>query len=230
MAAAFRILGEGQLSLTKFLLVLDQPRDLRDFAGTLEYVLARCDFGCDLYVFSNLSMDTLDYNGPQVNEGSKGVMLGAGDPIRELPREFRGDLPSGVRRVEVFCGGCLVVETDTTDTAAAARLPHDDAFADWPLLVLVDDAAQAARSAFNFLWVTFTRFDPARDLHGRNVELHGLHPSFSAPVLLDARLKPGFPDELFCDEDTARTVESRWKEYFPEGRVEMGDSDRAHLD
>jgi hypothetical protein len=123
-----------------------------------------------------------------------------------------------------------VVETDTTDTAAAARLPHDDAFADWPLLVLVDDAAQAARSAFNFLWVTFTRFDPARDLHGRNVELHGLHPSFSAPVLLDARLKPGFPDELFCDEDTARTVESRWKEYFPEGRVEMGDSDRAHLD
>jgi UbiD family decarboxylase len=230
MAAAFRILGEGQLSLTKFLLVLDQPRDLRDFAGTLEYVLARCDFGCDLYVFSNLSMDTLDYNGPQVNEGSKGVMLGAGDPIRELPREFRGDLPSGVRRVEVFCGGCLVVEAETTDTAAATRLPHDDAFADWPLLVLVDDAAQAARSAFNFLWVTFTRFDPARDLHGRNVELHGLHPSFSAPVLLDARLKPGFPDELFCDEDTARTVDSRWNEYFPEGRVEMGDSDRAHLD
>ena len=230
MAAAFRILGEGQLSLTKFLLVLDQPRDLKDFAGTLEYVLARCDFACDLYVFSNLSMDTLDYNGPRVNEGSKGVLLGAGDPIRELPREFRGELPSGVRRVEVYCGGCLVVETETADAAAASRLPREDAFADWPLIVLVDDAAQAARSTFNFLWVTFTRFDPARDLHGRKVELQGLHPSFQAPVLVDARLKPGFPDELFCDESTARTVESRWKEYFPDGRVEMGDSDRAHID
>ena len=139
-------------------------------------------------------MDPVDDNGHRVNEGSKGVLLGAGEPIRELPREFRGDLPSGVRRVEVFCGGCLVVETDVADAADVSRLPREDAFANWPLLVLVDDAGQAARSAFNFLWVTFTRFDPARDLHGSSVELRGLHPSFSAPILLDARLKPGFPE------------------------------------
>ena len=83
MSAAFRILGEGQLSLTKFLIVVDRPRDLKDFRGTLEYLLERCDFRTDLYVLSNLSMDTLDYNGPRINEGSKGVMLGAGDPVRE---------------------------------------------------------------------------------------------------------------------------------------------------
>lgn len=228
MAAAFRILGEGQLSLTKFLLVLDQPRDLKDFRGTLEYILARCDFRCDLYVFSNLSMDTLDYNGPEVNEGSKGVLLGAGDPVRELPRSFKGPVPRGVRRVEVFCAGCLVIEAE--DGEAASRLPGEPVFADWPLLVLADDAGQAARSEFNFLWVTFTRFDPARHLYGRSVELTGLHPSFTAPVLIDARLKPGFPAELFCDEATAKTVQSRWQEYFPGGKVEMGDSDRAHLD
>jgi UbiD family decarboxylase len=227
MAAAFRILGEGQLSLTKFLLVVDEPRDLKDFRGTLQYVLERCDFCCDLYVFSNLSMDTLDYNGPTVNEGSKGVMLGAGDPVRDLPHEFRGPLPAGVRRVEVFCPGCLVIEGDAE---LAQRLPSEATLADWPLLVLVDDAAQAARSDFNFLWVTFTRFDPAADLHAREVELTGHHPSYSPPILIDARLKPGFPDELFCDEDTAAKVERRWKEYFPSGSVEMGDSDRAHLD
>ena len=34
----------------------------------------------DLFVFANLSMDTLDYTGPQVNEGSKGVWLGLGEP------------------------------------------------------------------------------------------------------------------------------------------------------
>ena len=34
-------------------------------------------------------MDTLDYTGPAVNQGSKGVWLGLGDPVRELPREFR---------------------------------------------------------------------------------------------------------------------------------------------
>jgi menaquinone biosynthesis decarboxylase len=79
MASAFRILGEGQLSLTKFLLLTDRPVDLRDFRATLEHLLARTRPETDLYVFSNLSMDTLDYTGPTVNEGSKGVWLGVAE-------------------------------------------------------------------------------------------------------------------------------------------------------
>ncbi|HSN85194.1 MAG TPA: UbiD family decarboxylase, partial [Thermoanaerobaculia bacterium] len=75
MASAFRILGEGQLSLTKFLFVVDRPVDLKDFPATLTHVLERTHPETDLYVFSNLSMDTLDYTGPKVNEGSKGVWL-----------------------------------------------------------------------------------------------------------------------------------------------------------
>jgi hypothetical protein len=43
-------------------------------------------------------------------------------------------------------------------------------------------------------------------------------------------MKPTYPKELFCDDDTARLVSQRWKEYFPSTRVEMGDSDRGHLD
>ena len=73
----------------------DQPVDLKDFRATLEHLLARTHPETDLYVFSNLSMDTLDYTGPEVNKGSKGVWLGLGDPVRELPREFQpaADLP-----------------------------------------------------------------------------------------------------------------------------------------
>jgi len=43
-------------------------------------------------------------------------------------------------------------------------------------------------------------------------------------------MKPGYPAELLCDPDTAATVTRRWREYFPDRDVEMGDSDRAHLD
>src|SRR4029434_3467463 len=101
---------EGQLSLTKFLLVTDQPVDLRDFRSTLAHVLARTRPETDLYVLSNTSMDTLDYTGPRVNEGSKGVWLGLGDAVRDLPREFRPAQPPppGVSDVRVFCPGCLV--------------------------------------------------------------------------------------------------------------------------
>ena len=94
MASAFRILGEGQLSLTKFLLLTDRPVDLRDFTSTLVHLLERTEPETDLFVFSNVSMDTLDYTGPKVNEGSKGVWLGLGDPKRSLPGVFRAaELP-----------------------------------------------------------------------------------------------------------------------------------------
>jgi hypothetical protein len=87
-----------------------------------------------------------------------------------------------------------------------------------------------ARSSINFLWTTFTRFDPGADIHAARVELLGTHPAFTPPILIDARSKSGYPAELFCDEATAKLVGRRWTDYFPDGGVEMGDSDRAHLD
>jgi UbiD family decarboxylase len=96
MASAFRILGEGQLSLTKFLLVTDRAVDVRDFKATLEHILARTHVETDLFVFSILSMDTLDYTGPAVNQGSKGVWMGLGDPVRDLRGSSRTS-PFGIR-------------------------------------------------------------------------------------------------------------------------------------
>jgi 3-polyprenyl-4-hydroxybenzoate decarboxylase len=234
MASAFRILGEGQLSLTKFLLVTDRRVDLRDFRATLEHVLARTRPETDLYVFSNLSMDTLDYTGPVVNEGSKGVWLGLGDPVRELPRDFRPSVPPPheVTDVRVFCGGCLVVGGPAagSDPGAAARLAAHPAFRGWPLVVLSDEPRRAAASVMNFLWTTFTRFEPAADIHAAATRVVRHHVVHEPPVLIDARRKPWFPKELACDPDTAALVSRRWREYFPDGRVEMGDSESAHLD
>ncbi len=233
MASAFRILGEGQLSLTKFLFVTDRHVDVRNFRTTLEHILARTNPQTDLYVFSNLSMDTLDYTGPVVNEGSKGVWLGLGDPVRELPRQFSAAaIPQGVTDVRVFCGGCLVVGAPSyaADPGAAERLARDPVFSAWPLVVLTDEPARAARSDMNFLWTTFTRFEPAADIHAAGRRIVRNQIAYEGPIIIDARLKPGFPRELETRDDTAALVSSRWKEYFPGGGVEMGDSHRAHLD
>ncbi|HJO38070.1 MAG: UbiD family decarboxylase [Vicinamibacterales bacterium] len=233
MASAFRILGEGQLSLTKFLLVTDRPVDLRNFPATLEHVLARTNPETDLYVFSNLSMDTLDYTGPEVNLGSKGVWLGLGDAVRDLPRTFTAAaVPPGVSDVQVFCGGCLVVGVPPRETEpdVAGRIAADPAFAPWPMIVLSDEPARAVRSPTNFLWTTFTRFEPAADVHAAATRVVRNHLAYTAPVVIDARLKSGFPAELTCREDVAAKVDARWKEYFPAGGVEMGDAERSHLD
>jgi UbiD family decarboxylase len=232
MVSAFRILGEGQLSLTKFLLVTDRPVDLRDFKTTLQHILERTNPETDLYVFSNLSMDTLDYSGPKVNEGSKGVWMGLGDPVRRLPSEFRAaDLPQGITVVKPFCPGCLVLGGSSydDDPELPGRIANWPSFHNWPLLVLSDEPERAARSSMNFLWTTFTRFEPAADIHAAQSEVIRNHVSYRFPIVIDARLKPWFPGELHCSEEIAERVSRRWREYFP-GGVEMGDSESAHLD
>ncbi|MEO6710565.1 MAG: UbiD family decarboxylase [Planctomycetota bacterium] len=232
MSSAFRILGEGQLSLTKFLLLTDSAVDLRDFKATLVHILERADFRTDLFVFANLSMDSLDYSGPRINEGGKGVLLGCGAKRRELPREFHGVPPLQVREVRVFTPGCLVVQgpSYTEDAAAAAKIAAHPAFEGWPLIVLSDDAKRATKSTMNFLWSTFTRFNPAADIHAAKTELIHNHASHTAPIAIDARMKPWYPLELVCDDATASLVERRWQEYFPVKSVAMGDSTSAHLD
>jgi len=233
LRSAFRILGEGQLSLTKFLLLTDRAVDLKDFPATLQHVLSRTDPRTDLYVFANTSMDTLDYTGPRINEGSKGVWMGLGDPVRELPRDFRPreGLPPGVTEAIVFCPGCLVVggPSYASEPGAASRFARHPAFDGWPIVVLTDEPKRAARSAINFLWTTFTRFEPAADLHAASEETARHHVAYSFPIVVDARLKPGFPKELSADSDTAARVTRRWLEYF-DRPVEMGDAESAGLD
>jgi UbiD family decarboxylase len=218
LVSGFRILGEGQLSLTKFLILTDTPQDLHDFPKLFEHVLARVRWECDLFIFSNVSMDTLDYTSGKVNEGSKAIMLGLGEPRRDLPREFRGELPRDVINSEVFCGGCLVLQgvPFEKEPDQASRLAREPVFSGWPLIVLHDDA-RVARSTSDFLWATWTRFEPAADIHAAETSVHRHHLSYHGPIVIDARTKPGFPAELLVHDDISAMVDKRWGDYFPPG-------------
>ena len=166
-------------------------------------------------------MDTLDYTGPEINKGSKGILIGVGEPVRDLPHEFRGDLPHGANAAAVYCAGALAVQGPTYDDDPdyAQHLAGHRAVTDWPLVFLIDDA-DVAHKNISFLWSTFTRFEPAAD-----TELRRHYPCYTPPVVLDCRMKPGYPDELIIDESTAKKVTDRWSKYFPAGNVE-GEEDR----
>lgn len=222
MASAFRILGEGQLALTKFLLLTDQPVDLCDFRTVLTTILERFQPEKDLFIFANLSLDTLDYTGPELNKGSRGVLLGMGDPVRKLPTEYIGPTPHGVRKLKAFCPGCLCVEGEIDIK------PLLNEIKDWPLIIWVDSVEKACASTANFLWTVFTRFEPAADIHAANETVFRHHLCYQLPIFIDARMKPSYPKEVFCDPQTAETVTQRWNHYFPDG-MEMGDSDVGHL-
>ena len=101
----------------------------------------------------------------------------------------------------------------------ASRIASDPAFKDWPLVVIHDDAG-VARSAPDFVWATWTRFEPASDIHAAATNIKRHHISYTAPVVIDARMKPGYPAELIVRPDIAELVGRRWREYFPRGEDE----------
>lgn len=222
LGTAFSILGQGQLSLTKFLMLTDRPVELERFTELLTVVLERFDPLRDLFVFDHTSHDTLDYTGRRLNHGSKAVMMGVGDPVRELPHAYAGGELSGIADIRMFSPGCLVVRGDTFERAPelAERLAETlSAQADWqwPLVVLADDADIAA-SERQFLWTVFTRFNPAHDMYAKTIASRH-HIGYGLPIVIDARMKPGYPDELFPREDIVKLVDDRWREYGIRGRA-----------
>lgn len=215
LAAGFRILGEGQLSLTKFLLLTDTPQNLRDFRSLFEHILARVDWSRDLFIFSQTAFDTLDYASGKVNHGSKAILMGVGDAKRELKREFSGEVPAGISAAKPFCAGCIVVEGDTYehDKDLPSRIARAGKFDDWQVVVLHDDIS-VADSTEKFLWATWTRFDPSLDIHAKNITVKNNHIGYEGPIVIDARMKPWYPKEVETRDDIAKLVDSRWGEYF----------------
>ncbi|TCM98028.1 UbiD family decarboxylase [Paenibacillus sp. BK033] len=216
LSTAFSILGQGQLTLTKFLMLTDQPIDLSKFDVLLETVLERFQPQTDLFVFDETSHDTLDYTSGKFNHGSKAVMLGVGKPVRELPSSYKEGVIEEITNAQVYCRGCLVVSGASyeAEPQLAERLLTrlSERGTEWPFVILVDDA-NVAHGQTSFLWTVFTRFNPADDIYA-NAEIRRHHFGYKLPIVIDARMKPGYPAELFAREDITKLVDSRWNEYF----------------
>lgn len=217
LAHAFRILGEGQLSLTKFLMVTDAAVDLKDFPQVLENVLARFNPARDLIIINDTAMDTLDYTGRKFNQGSKGIMLGIGDPARQLPGEYTSGPISGIKDIKPYCRGCLLVSGESyeqePELPAIIVREGSQQLSAWPMVILVDDVS-SIQDQTSFLWTVFTRFDSAWDIYAEQRVKHNKIEYFG-PIVIDARMKPHYPAELEPREDIVKRVSERWKELFP---------------
>jgi 4-hydroxy-3-polyprenylbenzoate decarboxylase len=88
LTIANHILGTNQLSLAKYLLIAahedDPALDIDDVPGFFRHVLERIDLTRDLHFQTRTTIDTLDYSGTGLNEGSKVVIAAAGERRREL--------------------------------------------------------------------------------------------------------------------------------------------------
>lgn len=217
-ACGLRVLGEGQLSLTKFLIVTDGDIDITDFSILWPHVLERVQWDQDLFIFANVSQDTLDYTGPSVNKGSKAMIMGLGkEKRRDLPRHFTGNLPKGCTKPKVFLPGTLVLQGDNyvTNKRLAKEIAESQELRNWPVILLVDNTDEATFSMQEFLWTFFTRFEPAADIHAVSTSVQRYHVGLEAPIVIDCRMKPWYTEVLEVDPATKELVDSKMAKIIP---------------
>ena len=219
------LLGQGQLSLAKYLMIVageDNPDlDIQYVPDFLRHLLERIDWRRDLHFQTCTNMDTLDYSGEALNQGSKVVMAAAGPERRTLPvaMDSRIQLPAGgqFKNPRVILPGILAVQGppfEPGDTGRdmlvqrfCASYTRTDAINGFPLIVIVDDSEFVARSLENFLWTTFTRSDPASDIYGIESVVHRKHWGCLGSLVIDARSKPQHAPPLVEDPEITRRVD-----------------------
>jgi len=155
-----------------------------------------------------------------LNRGSKVVIAAVGDKRRELPVELPADLrlPEGFGDPRFCLPGILAVQgppctelqgCDSADMAAFCDFYTGRSdLAMFPLVVIVDDSDFTARTLNNFLWVTFTRSNPAADIYGIGAVIRCKHWGCEGPLVIDARTKPHHAPPLIDDPAVERRVDA----------------------
>ena len=224
LKTALGLLGEGQLSLTKWIVVVDHETSPRDFGAVLRAIRKNFDPSRDFLLLPGTSMDTLDFTSFRMNLGSKMIVDATGDlgpsPQTDVPTGDLG-LTTAVRGVT----GARVLEDTLLAVAIAEgesgrqvlqdviRRPH---LAGFKMVIAVSQDVELNNDV-DLLWGFLTRFEPARDVIFPHASLRGICPAYRGPMAIDATFKDGYPAPLRMTPEIVERVEENWDRYFPGG-------------
>jgi 4-hydroxy-3-polyprenylbenzoate decarboxylase len=217
LTIANHILGFGQMSLAKYLFIVNKSDDMalstHNYLNYFKHVLERINWERDVHFYTNTTIDTLDYSGDSLNRGSKVVFAAVGAKKRELATSINAAfrLPNGFENPNVVLPGILAIQSNEQqidqrkiDEIGQLNERLVDSF---PLIILVDDASFTAKSIPNYLWVTYTRSNPSQDIYGVNSFIENKHWGCKGPLMIDARIKKHHAPVLELDPTIEKKAE-----------------------
>jgi 4-hydroxybenzoate decarboxylase subunit C len=214
LKTAMALLGTGQLSLTKVLILVGPDRDPKDFRGVLRDVVQRFDSEDRMWLLPVAPLDTLDFTSFKMHVGSKLVLDASGDVVRTpgagVPMEF-GRIDSRIHKWKMLEGGFLVVSVQDGGRSVLETIIRAKPDVQFVIAVSTDVDLDDDE---NLQWGIFTRFDPARDMLFSEQTFVGARPVYRGLVGIDATWKSGYPAPLEMDPAVVRLVDSRWNDYW----------------
>ncbi len=222
LTIANHILGSGQLSMAKYVFITASNNDdtisAKNEVAFFTYLLEHINLQRDLHFYSNTTIDTLDYTGSAINQGSKLVLAAYGPKIRCLNTEITEKLRElkTCFNPQIALPGVLILQAQSFINYEQTKIEIDHFEKElqqkainlngFPLIVLVDDANFTAHTLNNWLWITFTRSNPTHDTYGINSTLNFKH--FGCDnLIIDARIKPHHAPVLELDKEVEKKID-----------------------
>ena len=221
MKSALGLLGEGQLSLTKCLIVVDSQVNVRDFHAVLQAIHQNFDPSEDFLLLPGTALDTLDFTSYTMNLGSKMLLDATRKPKTRQPRKLvltERDLHRLKEKDHRISGwrlwdeALLVVQVKSEGRKVLESLLHDSALEGVKIVAAVSQDVDL-EDRESTLWGIFTRFDCARDVLFSGTHLVGSVVRYTGCLGIDATWKPGYPDALEMPEEIREKVNARWASY-----------------
>jgi 4-hydroxy-3-polyprenylbenzoate decarboxylase len=225
MRSAFGLLGQGQLGLTKVLVLVGPNVDPCDVDAVLEEIARNFDPYENFLLLPKVPFDTLDFTSYTLNVGSKMILDATTGPLANPPLPTLPDLRGVDERIrgQALLGrAILAVQVEGDDPRGVLErvlraLPGAGAGSDHvpvpPKLVAAVSADIPLDDRTLLLWGIFTRFDPARDVFFEDSRMRGAWPLHRGRMAIDATFKTGYPAALEMDPATQKLVDDRWSQY-----------------
>ena len=222
MKTAFGILGEGQLSLTKVLVLVDSRTDPSDIKSVARAVSRNFRVQTDFRLLARTAQDTLDFTGDAFQHGSKMVVDATGyghEPESVDGPQLRFDptsLSSAVSKYRLICDNILVMQVRSGYPGSrqlVERAVQDPRARSLKAVVLVSDDVDIEDDV-ELIWGIFTRFDCAMDVVFSEQRFVGITPVYSGVMGIDATWKSGYQKPLEMNPDIVRLVDRKWGDYW----------------
>lgn len=228
MKAALGLLGTGQLSLTKCLILVSENVNPRDWNAVLREIRTHFDPHFDFVLLPKVPLDTLDFTSFTMELGSK-MIIDATRKARSTEREDSGvkkrrmrssldltmvrSLDRRIVDATIVENSLLIVQVTEEGKQVVQKLVSHPALRSLKIIAAVsEDVTITDRE--NALWGIFTRFDCERDVIFSEQRLMGISPIYTGVMGIDATWKNGYPRPLVMLEGITKKVDQRWKKYW----------------
>ena len=215
---ALGLLGEGQLSLTKNLVLVGPDVNPRNYSQVMQAIRRNFDPEQDFHLIARTAADTLDFTGEALHKGSKMILdatgrLEEGAPTAvALPANISAFAP-GIGKHRLVGKTMLVVQTAGGGRNIIQKLVDNPLLGSVKIVVAVSDDVDIYDDE-NLIWGIFTRFDAVLDVMFSRTEFRGLAPVYSGVLGIDATWKQGYQKPLVMDPDVVKKVDAKWSRYW----------------